>query len=319
MKSRLAEAELALKEHVREKENLESQIKGEEPLAVTLMTNESSPERWLNQARGRLDMLRAQYTDMHPEVRKLKNEIAKVERTFMGSDHQRNGQMEDQEIGINPIYQQLKERLSRTKTDIELGTTKVTELKRMIEKNQTNLDSRPKEQEELTRLTRGRDVYQNMYDTFMAKLENARLSKALEEAEKGESFRVMDPAILPVNPIKPNRVKLILLGFLMAIGAAIGGPIGLDMLNPAFRDVKAVEDAFGVRVIGVVPGMKFEPEYVMKRKRWIVYSSLSGIYLLATRVHGSTQAPLATVSSDLWLASDQKRRFDNGRPKNAIG
>jgi len=287
LKAQLAESELMLKGHIREKESLESQLKGEEPLAVTLVSRGSGTsdlERRISEAKTRLNILLSQYTYRHPEVVRLKNEIKELEDFFKSGGRVQEKPLENQEVGMNPIYQQIRERLSDAKTNIDLFTSKNTELNRLIEKDEKVLKSMPREQEELTRLNRGREVYQNMYDTLMSKLESARVSKAMEEADKGESFRVMDPAILPVSPVKPNRVMVILLGFALGIAAAIGVPIGLDMLNPTFRDVKTVEEMLKIRVIGVVPEMKLGPEFSKMRSRWIVFSGLSTVYVLGILV-----------------------------------
>lgn len=288
LRSQLAESELTLKGHIREKESLDSQLKGEEPLAITLVSRGpggvSDIERRISEAKTRLNMLLAQYTYRHPEVVRLKSEIKELEKSFESGGRVQEDPLENQEVGINPIYQQIRERLSDAKTNIDLLTSRNTELNRLIEQDEKILKSIPREQEDLTRLTRGREVYQNMYDTLMSRLESARVSKAMEEADKGESFRVMDPAILPVRPVKPNRVRFILLGFALGIAGAIGVPIGLDMLNPTFRDVKTVEEIFEVSVIGVIPEMKLGPEFSKKRTRWIAFSGLSTVYVMGILV-----------------------------------
>ncbi len=288
LKAQLSESELTLKGHIREKESLESQLKGEEPLAVTLVSRGggglSSLERRISEAKTRLNMLLAQYTYRHPEVVKLKREIEELEKTLKNGGEVEDDAPENQEVGINPIYQQIRERLSEAQTNIDLLTSRNAELKNMIEKDEKILKSIPREQEELTRLTRGREVYQNMYDTLMSRLESARVSKAMEEADKGESFRVMDPAIMPVRPVKPNRVMFILLGFALGIAVGIGVPIGLDMLTPTFRDVKTVEEALEVHVIGIVPAMQLGPEFSKNRRRWIAFSGFSTVYVIAVLV-----------------------------------
>jgi len=274
----VSQFELQLKGFLKEKDSLEAQLKGEEPLAVTMMSKSGTAEGRLAEAKSRLTQLLAQYTEMHPEVRKLKSEISELEKYVKD----RTGEEEiggEQEVGINPIYQQLKERLSQSQTNIDLTRAKIEELNRLIKSDEETLRQIPREQEELTRLTRGREVYQNMYDSLMARLESARVSNAMEEADKGESFRVMDPAVLPVHPVEPDRVRFILLAFILAVGGGFFTPIGLDMLNPKCRDVDEVEKLLGFTVIATVPIIQTAPQIVRRTKQWRTFVGVSTIYV----------------------------------------
>ena len=264
----LAQAELALKEQVREKQSIEQQLKGEEPLSVTLLRRGGGAESRLSEARAELKALLSRYTEQHPSVIRLRREIRELEAGMERVDSRGGEGFDEREVGVNPIYQQLKGRLAETETNIELTTTKIEELKRIIRRDEERLFNIPKEQEELTRLTRGRDVYQNMYDSLMAKLESARVSKALEEADRGESFRVMDPAVLPAKPVKPNRFLILLAGLVLGAGAGIGAPIGLEMLNPTVRDAKDLENLLGVKVLGVALQMRVGEAYLKEKRYW---------------------------------------------------
>jgi len=145
--------------------------------------------------------------------RKTKSEVEEIESSLKSGNNREPGSSDTEEVGINPIYQGLKERLTETQTNIDLQEARIEELKRQIGSDNARLKTIPKEQEEYSRLTRGRDVYQRLYDSLTNKLESARVSKEMEEADKGESFRVLDPAVLPAKPIEPNRVQIILFGF----------------------------------------------------------------------------------------------------------
>lgn len=280
-KVQLAEQELEFKGLSKEKESLEAQLRGEKPTSITFtMRQPSTHQTRLNEAKSRLNALLGQYTEMHPEVVKLKGEIAELERAGKETPEIREGSASEEQVGVNPIYQQIKERLAAAQSNIDMLKTRIAERRLLVARDEDTLSNIPKEQEELARLTRGREVHQSMYDTLMARMESARVSKAVEEADKGDSFRVVDPAILPVRPVKPNRVAAILLGFALGIAGAIAGPIGLDILFPTFHDVRGVEELLGTKVIGVVGQMRFGPEYVSQRKRFNWLIGASGVYVL---------------------------------------
>ena len=45
---------------------------------------------------------------------------------------------------------------------------------------------------------------------------------SLEEGQKGERFTLLEPPLLPDRPVKPNRPKLLFMGFILAMMSGIG-------------------------------------------------------------------------------------------------
>jgi uncharacterized protein involved in exopolysaccharide biosynthesis len=120
---------------------------------------------------------------------------------------------------LNPVYRQIKEEMQRTDTEIESLKARLEELAKQQDLGRQVLGRMPKEQEEWSKLQRDRNVYQKIYDDLLQKLENARVSRNLELADKSTTYRVVDPPLLPRIPIKPNRVVLIMAGLVLGIGA----------------------------------------------------------------------------------------------------
>lgn len=53
--------------------------------------------------------------------------------------------------------------------------------------------------------------------------------------QKGEQFRVLDPAIAPSDPIAPNRIRLVLMGLVLAIGLATGAVMLAEQFDTSFH------------------------------------------------------------------------------------
>jgi hypothetical protein len=109
-------------------------------------------------------------------------------------------------------------------------------------------------------------VYQSIYDDLLKKLENAKVSKDLELTDKVSNFKVVDPAIIPFAPIKPNRVALIIAGIFLGIAAGIGSVMVVGKLKPFFKDANAIQESLGLRVLVSVPSVIDKSANAAKRR-----------------------------------------------------
>jgi uncharacterized protein involved in exopolysaccharide biosynthesis len=189
---------------------------------------------------------------------------------------------------LNPVYRQIKEEMQKTETEIESLSARMDELAKQQDVGRHILGQMPREQEEWSRLQRDRNVYQRVYDDLLQKLENARVSKNLELADKSTTYRVVDPPLLPRIPVKPNRVLLIIAGLALGIAAGAGAAIALDYYDYSFKDEDALRDGLNLPVLAAIPSVVTEEdvqaEAMLDKKVFtasVAYLSLIGLVLVA--------------------------------------
>ena len=256
------EAEIRLKEQIRKKESLQKQLVGEKELTVAFVTGEGSPQARLNYLNNQLITLTSKYTDNYPEVIKVKTEIEEL-KSKMTVPVKNSG---TETSAINPIYQQLREELTRTDTEVESLKARLGELLRQQSAIETRMGQMPKDQEEWVKLQRDRNVFQRIYDDLLGKLENAKVSKDIEVTNKAGSYRIVDPAILPPLPLKPNRVTMILFGIFAGILAGVGTVFGLEYLKPSFKDEGSIVTMLKVHVLASIPQIVTEEDKLSAQK-----------------------------------------------------
>jgi succinoglycan biosynthesis transport protein ExoP len=175
-------------------------------------------------------------------------------------------------------------KLAETDAEIESLKARSAALMRQQQGAKEAQGGMPKDQEAWTKLQRDRSVYQGIYDDLLRKSENAKVSKDLELTDKVATFKIVDPAILPFAPIKPNRVALILAGIFLGIAAGIGSVLGIGKLNPFFKDAASIEKNLGLRVLVTIPSVNDKSEIVAQRRfdRMILIATLAyfGLILL---------------------------------------
>jgi protein tyrosine kinase modulator len=233
--------------------------------------------------------LMTKYTESYPEVIKVKTEIEELQKQIAeaktsGKSAESRGEMK----AMNPVYRQIKEDLQKTDTDLESVKARLEELSLQQNASRQVLGKMPKEQEEWSKLQRDKNVTQKVYDDLLQKLENARVSKNLELADKSTNYRVVDAPLLPRVPIQPNRILLILAGLFAGIVSGVGTAVGIDYLNNSFKDEDSLRKALNLPVLAAVPTVVIESdvlnEKIMDKKVFTAtaaYLSLIGVVLIA--------------------------------------
>jgi len=284
------DGQIRLKELQRKRESLQKQLSGEKELTVAFVSREGSPEARLSYLNNQLMVLMTKYTDDYPEVIKIKSEIEELKiQMAQASAAEKNLSNAGAETrALNPVYRQIKEEMQKTETEIESLTARMDELARQQDVGRQVLGRMPREQEEWSRLQRDRNVYQRVYDDLLQKLENARVSKNLELADKSTTYRVVDPPLFPRIPVKPNRIILILAGLAIGIAAGVGAAVGLDYYDNSFKDEDALREGLSLPVLAAVPTVVTEAdilaEAMLDKKVFrasTAYLSLIGLVLVA--------------------------------------
>jgi uncharacterized protein involved in exopolysaccharide biosynthesis len=111
----------------------------------------------------------------------------------------------------------------------------------------------PRQQQELARLQRDSEVNQKLYGELLSRLENAKISKKLDSTEEGGRFRVLEPARLPLHPIKPDKVRIVLFGFAIGLGLGVGIVFLLEIGNASFSSVDEAKRQLKLPILGAIP------------------------------------------------------------------
>ena len=73
---------------------------------------------------------------------------------------------------------------------------------------------------------------------------------------RGESeskYRIMEPASVPLEPVKPNHLKISILGAIL--GMVIGGAAAVlaELLDNSFKRIEDVEEVLRAPVLATIP------------------------------------------------------------------
>jgi uncharacterized protein involved in exopolysaccharide biosynthesis len=111
----------------------------------------------------------------------------------------------------------------------------------------------PKLEQQLASLTRDYQNTKTAYDELMRKHLDAQQAEKLEINQQGEQFKVLDPAKPPHKPFKPDRPKILLMGFMLALGLGGGLVFLLEYLDQSFHSINDLESYLGLPVLASIP------------------------------------------------------------------
>lgn len=139
---------------------------------------------------------------------------------------------------------------------------------------------------QLQALQRDYDNIQAQYNTATDRLSKASTGERIEVMAKGQQLTVLDAAAVPNAPIRPNRVKIALLGAGLGLAAGLGFVVLLEMLNSSVRRPIDLERGLEITPIGTIPYVRTPAETLRIRLATVlavvvVVAGLpSGVYLV---------------------------------------
>jgi polysaccharide chain length determinant protein (PEP-CTERM system associated) len=147
------------------------------------------------------------------------------------------------------------------------------------------LEAVPAVETHLTELMRDYTTLQTTYQNLLAKSEEAKIASNLERRQIGEQFKIIDPAPLPQRPYSPDRPKIMVMGFVLALGAGVGIAGLLEFLDKSLRTEEDVLSALSLPVLALVPTMfTTEERRRRRRQRLVMISSCAAVLVCSVVV-----------------------------------
>ena len=190
----------------------------------------ATPESRVLSLQRELAAARLTFTDRHPEVVRLTEELATARKEAV-AEHQRPVSDRMAQLQADPAYRQLAADREMARLRINELSHADTDIRRQIAIYQARVESAPMVEQQLVSVQRDNDLEKQQYAGLSAKLHTASMAESVERARHGEQFAVLYPAAYPSDPIKPVPLRVMLLSIVggICLGAALTlGPEYLD-------------------------------------------------------------------------------------------
>lgn len=167
----------------------------------------------------------------------------------------------------NPAYINLQAQLNSATSSLDALRATRTAVKRRLQDYASRLERTPEMEPDYLFLTRDRDTSGQKYQDIRSRLLEARVSEGLEVQRKGERFSLIDPPSLPEKPDKPNRLAIVLLGCILAVGGGIGAGALAESLDHSIRTPEQLSRLTQLFPLAVIPFMPNERDLSRAIKR----------------------------------------------------
>ena len=142
------------------------------------------------------------------------------------------------------------------------------------------IDRAPQIEKDLGMLHRQMQKLSDQYRAITSGKAEAEMGRMLEVSHKGESFRVLERALPPEIPIRPNRKKTVALGAMLSAGIASAIVLMVELRNPVIWSASQLERQVQMRPVVTIPVVELPGQ---RRMRWMrqamSFALLSGVFL----------------------------------------
>jgi succinoglycan biosynthesis transport protein ExoP len=240
----------------------------------------------LEMMRAELASLEAKYTPDHPDVKKLKDTIAKMEQMQKDTQDTKSGEnAEDVEKSspaqvqaMTPVMQ-IQSQLKANKLEIQSREAQIAKLEAKVNEYQARLNATPGRQQELSDIMRNYDESKKNYDQLLGKTMASSLATSLNRQQQGDQFRIIDPPSLPAKSSFPDRFKFSLAGLGAGLALAFVFGVGMEFVDDRIRSETDLIDASTLPVLAEIPPLPTDRE--IAAQRWKPYFAVAAAILVA--------------------------------------
>ncbi len=230
----------------------------------------------LQQLRNRLASLESRYTANHPDVIKTKKMIEKMEKKSAAESSDNNVKESGGRTGGNPILKSFQGQMAGIDMEIKNLEAEAAQLKKKIFTYQGRIENMPRREQELVDLQRDYENLSASYQNLLAKKIEAERAENLERRQKGEQFRILDPARVPQTPYKPNIPRVLAMTIIAALGASIGLVFGREYIDKSLYRIEDIESFLKLPVLASIPLLfTVDDNKKLRKQKIILLSAIS--------------------------------------------
>ncbi|MCL4783805.1 MAG: hypothetical protein KJZ70_12285 [Bryobacterales bacterium] len=238
-------------------------------------------ERELLQMEAGLSALLQRYTESHPDVVRLKSQIAVLKKTrddLVKEEAAAETAKASEPAPARPVRMdaaaerqiaEMEARIQAIGAATERDTNQQAKLQELVSNYSRRIESSPLMEQEYVRLTRDYDLAKARYDDLNRRRSMSEMQTSLENRKQSELLVMLDQPSLPQKPTEPNRLIIVGVGLAMGVffGFCLAG--ARELKDASLKNLKDVRLYSNLPVLGSVPLL--ENDAIVRRKRRIVF------------------------------------------------
>jgi polysaccharide chain length determinant protein (PEP-CTERM system associated) len=202
--------------------------------------------------RRELDDAMATYTDKHPEVQRLKSEIAAAAEQAKAESARPPAEREPA-LAADPEYRRLLADRESSRLRIRDHERATARASAEIARYQSRVEATPMVEQQLATLNREYELEKEQYNQLAGRRSSAAMAEDIERRRAGEQFTVLYPAYLPTDPKSPDVLRLMVVALLLGLVGGGALAFGREYLDRSVYDARALQSEFDLPVLAEIP------------------------------------------------------------------
>lgn len=269
LRSRIEQARTEASEMQMRASALSGQLSGEAAVAGVL-TREGQYRARLSDLHQQLDKLLLDYTDEYPDVVRIRHQIADAEAEMAREAARREKSGGDSTLTnsvVNPVYAQLRGEIGMARGSSAALQARVAQSEALLQEELERGRRVADTEAALAELTRDYEVNRELHQDLLKRRENARVSMNIDEERRGLTFRIQEPAALPLEPNGLRLLHFAAAGLVLGLVLPAGALAGFLRVDPRARSASALALQLPVPLMVSVPEYLHGDALAQRRRR----------------------------------------------------
>lgn len=243
-----------------------------------------APETELDRLKVELAKQSAIYNDSHPSIKALQRKIKALEDGGSATSEPDKPKVSKSQ---SALIAKLEAQIAASKSRIKALDREQASIREKINRTQGLVMQGAQSEGVLGALERKYEGAKEEYAIAKTKFDNAKIEKNIQLENKGERFEMLEAPKLPEDPVKPNRILLIALGFFASLVGAVGVAILIEALDGKVRGVEGIAEIIKLQPMATIPYIRNDIDEVQVKYEFynIAYFVFSVIVLLLILLH----------------------------------
>ena len=196
--------------------------------------------------------LRSRFSDRYPDVVQKKAEVENLAAI----------------VARKPKVDRTLPQLEQVNREIRGLQAEETRLKGEIASHQRRIRGAPWLEQEYQVLSRDYATTREFYDSLLKRYEEAQLAEVHQDRPQGQRLRLLDPAIIPTEPLAPDRLRLAMFGLIVCLGLGVVAVAAAERLDTSFHSADDLKKHTRVPILVRIPKIPNESEADRGRGRF---------------------------------------------------
>ena len=219
-----------------------------------------------------LSVVSKKYSEQHPDVVRLKKEVSRLREEIQKSSAKQIVLKLPDEKPDNPEYINIQHQIASNQMQVKTAQKDLKLLIQRREDYRRRVENTPRVEQKYLDLQRKYADVKARYQEIMDRLLAAKEARGLEDSDMGEKFTLLERAETPEKPYKPNRLALLFLGMMLAVGSGFSFGAVAEYMDHSVHQADELAKLSGHTVLAVIPYRETSADRDMKRRRRFVYA-----------------------------------------------